>query len=103
METLSRQVDLRYLLGLLNSRYADALLSAIRGGDYHIYPEHLRNLPVPLVPPSDQRPVITLVDKIIAAKAANPQADTTGLEQEVDDMVYSLYGIKEQDIKIMEE
>jgi hypothetical protein len=98
METLSQQVDLRYLLGLLNSRYADALLSAIRGSNYHIYPEHLRNLLVSLVPPSSQQPVITLVDKIIAAKAADPQANTTGLERGIDDMVYSLYGIVECDV-----
>jgi len=49
MEVYSKQIDLRYLLGILNSRYANVLLSYLRGGDYHIYPEHLRNFPIPLI------------------------------------------------------
>ena len=47
METLSAAVDLRYLLAVMNSRYASVLLTNIRGGDYHIYPEHIRNIPIP--------------------------------------------------------
>ncbi|MDR0364161.1 MAG: Eco57I restriction-modification methylase domain-containing protein [Bacteroidales bacterium] len=103
MEALSHQVDLRYLLGLLNSRYAVILLSTIRGGDYHIYPEHLRNLPIPLVPMSSQRPVIALVDKIIAAKAADPQSDTTELEQEIDNLVYRLYNLTHGEVVMIEQ
>jgi adenine-specific DNA-methyltransferase len=83
-------------------RYADALPSAICGGDYHIYPEHLRNLPVPLVPPSDQRPAVALVDKIIAAKAADPQADTTGIERQIDNLVYRLYSLTYEEVKVIE-
>ncbi|HAT81076.1 MAG TPA: hypothetical protein DCS17_06715, partial [Flavobacterium sp.] len=47
MEKLSKEVDLKYLLGILNSKYTSVLLSNLRGGDYHIYPEHLRNMPIP--------------------------------------------------------
>lgn len=47
MEKLSQTVDLRYLLGIMNSRYASVLLTNLRGGDYHIYPEHIRNIPIP--------------------------------------------------------
>lgn len=38
MEELSKTVDLRYLLGVMNSRYASVLLTNLRGGDYHILP-----------------------------------------------------------------
>jgi hypothetical protein len=102
MESLSTQVDLRYFLGVLNSKYASVLLSNLRGGDYHIYPEHLRNLPVPLVSVSEQQPIISLVDKIVAVKTATPQADISALERQIDDMVYSLYGLTEREIKITE-
>jgi hypothetical protein len=91
METLSEQVDLRYLLGVLNSKYAHVLLTNLRGGDYHIYPEHLRNLPIPSISEKKQEPIITLVDKIIATKATTPNADTTDLEKKIDKMVYKLY------------
>jgi adenine-specific DNA-methyltransferase len=42
MQDFSEKIDLKYLLGILNSKYASVLLSNLRGGDYHIYPEHLR-------------------------------------------------------------
>ena len=67
MEELSKTVELRYLLGVMNSKYASVLLMNLRGGDYHIYPEHIRNIPIPSAP-APQKPIIDLVDKILAAK-----------------------------------
>jgi hypothetical protein len=93
MELLSKQVDLRYLLGILNSKYASVLLSNLRGGDYHIYPEHLRNLPVPIVSSEQQKIIINIVDKILVKKKENPQADTSELEQQIDNIMFQLYGI----------
>ena len=47
MEKLSETEDLRYLLGVMNSKYASVLLTNLRSGDYHSYPEHIRNIPIP--------------------------------------------------------
>lgn len=47
MEAQSETVDLKYLLAIMNSRYASVLLTNLRGDDYHIYPEHIRNIPIP--------------------------------------------------------
>ena len=101
MEIFSKQIDLRYLLGILNSKYASVLLSTLRGGDYHIYPEHLRNLPIPLVPINQQQAIITLVNQIVANKKKNPITDTISLEQQIDYLVYGLYGLSEEDIAIV--
>jgi hypothetical protein len=100
MEKLSKAVDLRYLLGILNSKYASVLLSNLRSGDYHIYPEHLRNLPIPLVSPIKQQPIIALVNQILSAKKENQPAEN--LEKEIDRLVYELYGLTEEEIKIIE-
>ena len=102
METLSESVDLRYLLGIMNSRYASVLLTNLRGGDYHIYPEHIRNIPIPFASKEQQKPIIDLVDKILAAKRADNTADTSAMEAEIDRLVYSLYGLTEEEIKIVE-
>lgn len=102
MEELSKTIDLRYLLGVMNSKYASVLLTNLRGGDYHIYPEHIRNIPIPSATPDQQKPIIDLVDKILAAKKANPQADTIKEEAEIDRLVYTLYGLSEDEIKIVE-
>jgi len=44
----------------------------------------------------------TLPRKLLAAKRANPQADTTELEEQIDQMVYELYGLTEDEIRIVE-
>ena len=93
MEKLSETVDLRYLLGILNSRYASHLLSTIRGGDYHIVPEHIRNIPIPTATPVQQQRIIDLVDKILAAKKQDSSIDTTALESKIDELVYKLYEV----------
>jgi len=102
MEAYSERVDLRYLLGVLNSKYASVLLSNLRGGDYHIYPEHLRNMPIPLVSMSRQQPVIDLVKKILSEKKRNSAAKTVELEQKIDALVYKLYGLSKEEIAAIE-
>ena len=102
MEELSKTVELRYLLGVMNSKYASVLLTNLRGGDYHIYPEHIRNIPIPSATPAQQKPIIALVDKILAAKKADSAADTSKEEAEIDQLVYALYGLSEDEIKVVE-
>ena len=65
MEQLSENCDLSFLLAILNSRYAKALLNNIRGGDMNIYPEHIRNIPIPAIPLESQQPFITLADTML--------------------------------------
>ena len=48
------------------------------------------------------------MDKISVAKRSNtltgtrPQADTSKLEKEIDELVYELYGLTEDEVKIAE-
>lgn len=97
MEKLSETVDLKYLLGIMNSKYASVLLTNLRGGDYHIYPEHIRNIPIPVATPAQQQQIIALVDKILAMKKRDSSADTTALESEIDELVYNLYGLTDEE------
>ena len=94
---------MQYLLGVMNSKYTDILLTNIRGGDYHIYPEHIRNTPIPNATEEQQQSIACIVDKILSAKQENLHADTTILEHEIDQLVYQLYGLTEKEIVIIEE
>ena len=98
MEGLSRKVDLLYLLGILNSKYASILLTDIRSGDYHIVPEHIRNIPIALVGKEQQQPIIEFVNSILAAKQLDPNADTSLEEHEIDKLVYHFYGLTYDEI-----
>ena len=102
MEDLSAGYDLRYFLGILNSNYTKILLDDIRGGDYHIYPEHIRKLPIPSATPAQQQPIIDLVETILTKKKQNPQANTSVEENAIDQLVYKLYGLTEEEIKLIE-
>ena len=100
MESLSQKVDLKYLLGILNSKYADVLLTNLRGGDYHIYPEHIRNIPIPNATIEQQQSIVRLVDETLKEKKTN--ADTSSLEAEIDQLVYQLYGLTDDEIAVVE-
>jgi hypothetical protein len=103
LENLSNLVSLEYLLGLLNSKYANKLLCNLRGGGLRIYPDHIRNLPIPIANKDQQLYIESIVNKIVAIKNENPLADTTDLESEIDRLVYQLYGLTEEEIKIVEQ
>ena len=89
METLSGKVDLYYLLAILNSSIADELLADQRGGDYHIYPEHIRNLPIPLPEKEVKKNIGNIAKEILQRRKVN--ADYSDLQEELDKMVASLY------------
>lgn len=44
---------------------------------------------------------IALVDKILAAKKADPTADTSDLENQIDKLVYDLYGLTDPEKEII--
>ena len=50
-----------------------------------------------------QKPFIDLVDQALSAKQLDPQANTKDLEKQIDDIVYQLYGLTDEEIKIVEE
>jgi len=43
-----------------------------------------------------------LVDNILQIKKQNPTADATALESQIDQLVYQLYDLSEEEIKIVE-
>ena len=89
MEALSSEVDLLYLLGVLNSSMAGKLLADQRGGDYHIYPEHIRNLPIPIATSNQQEEIAQLV-RIIMEKIHGGQ-DYEMEQQKINQIVSTLY------------
>lgn len=117
MEELSKKVSLKYLLGIINSKYTNILLDNLRAGDYHIYPEHIRNLPIPLASKEKQIEIENLTDKITEAKRKlEEMKKNNALETEIETQerfidiidnninikVYELYGLSKDEIAIIE-
>ena len=58
---------------------------------------HGETITVPNLSEVMQRPLVRMADQILAAKAADPAADTGKLEEEIDWLVYDLYGLSNEE------
>ena len=99
--------DVKYVLGLLNCNVLNWFYKATTAESGKVFAQVkialLRKLPIYDTNTQQQKPIINLVDKILTTKKANPQADTTALETEIDQRVYDLYELTEEEIAIVEE
>lgn len=105
------KVDKRYILGLLNSKlmsyfYAQKYFAShMQGGAFGFDTLSVGNLPIPKITKENQNlvnEIINLVDKILALKAKNSSADTSKIEKDIDNLIYKLYNLSPNDIKIIE-
>ena len=89
--------SLKYLCAVLNSRlitwYVQNMAATTGMGLTEWTVVTVERIPVPRLTPARQRPLTRLVDRILEAKAANPQSDTSADEGELDRRVYALYGL----------
>ncbi len=94
----------KYLLGVLNSKVSCYLVSQSaagrQGGFLEFKPMYLSPIPIPKQPKNET--ISILVDQIITTKRTNPKADTSALEAQIDKRVYQLYGLTDEEIKIVE-
>ena len=98
--------DLNFLLGILNSKLTTFWFNtAFLNIDTlfpHIQKNQLDSIPIPTVTPDQHKTISDLVDKILAKKQANPAEVTSELEQKIDLIVYRLYGLTFDDVKIVD-
>jgi len=98
--------DSYYLLAILNSKVTDMIMQLVsstkQGGFFEYKPVYIAQIPIPLAVSPQKEQIIDLVTRILAAKQADKDADTGTLEAEVDGLVYGLYGLNEEEIKIIE-
>ena len=103
LEATGRRFTVKYLLAVMNSSSARDFLRANRRSNIHLYPDDWKQLPIPDVPLSQQTPIVALVDEILTARRANPNADITVLEADLNAHVAALYGLTPSEICLVEE
>ncbi|NTW33580.1 MAG: hypothetical protein HGB12_13320 [Bacteroidetes bacterium] len=95
----------KFLYGILNSRIGWWLISkyctAIQNG-YQLIWKYFCQIPIVIASDNKKIFIESKVDQILTTKKINPSADTIALEKEIDLMVYELYGLTEDEIKIVE-
>jgi hypothetical protein len=94
----------KILLGIINSKLIAYFFIKKYNKQDLVFPEiriyELSSLPIKI--PANKSDLEKLVDQILTVKKSHPNADTTILEQQIDQLVYELYGLTEAEIKIVE-
>ena len=102
LEATSRRFAVKYLLGVMNSGSARDFLRANRRSNIHLYPDDWKKLPIPDVSAAEQKPIVAMVDQILALKRTNRAADISALETQLDAAVATLYGLTPEEIANVE-
>ncbi len=106
-QQFTSKISNKFLWALLNSTFVNwycynfIYAKAVR--TMHFDNAVTSRLPVPQnISQEMQKPIITLVDEILALKTKDVKADTSVLDAQLDALVYDLYGLGEEEIKIVE-
>ena len=99
--------DIKYLCALLNSTLICWFLQQVAPtsgmGTFRWKKIYVQTIPIPKISADEQRPYIELVDRILQAKAADPDADTSELEESIDWLVYELYDLTDEETAVVED
>ncbi len=101
--------DYKYLLAILNSRlivyYMQYISSHLGQGAFRWIRQYIEKLPIPKINSKNEKladELINLVDEILKAKEQDKNANTQELENKINSLVYKLYNLTDDEIKIIE-
>ncbi|QEE95360.1 class I SAM-dependent DNA methyltransferase [Helicobacter pylori] len=103
---------LRYLLGMLHSKLITFAFKTFYAGGglgesgYRYKKAFIERIPIPKITHKNQelaRKITDCAKQILALKEKDPKANTQGLEKEIDALVYQLYNLTDEEIKIIED
>ncbi|MFC3867853.1 type IIG restriction enzyme/methyltransferase [Helicobacter equorum] len=103
--------NLYYLLAILNSKCATFVFKTFYAGGglgengFRYKKQFLEKLPIPKIDSTNKAlsdEIISLVEQILESKAKDPTTDTKELESHIDSLVYKLYHLTDDEIKIIE-
>ncbi|GAA7674940.1 Eco57I restriction-modification methylase domain-containing protein [Helicobacter pylori] len=106
------RIDRFLILGVLNSKLMTYFYKKkffpthMQGGAFGFDTLSVETLPIPQITKSNKPTadkIIALVDKILQAKEKDPKANTQRSEKEIDALVYQLYNLTAEEIKIIED
>ncbi|MCK0495772.1 class I SAM-dependent DNA methyltransferase [Helicobacter pylori] len=103
------KIEIKYITALLNSKCIYfAMRKFYMGGgiEGELKTNNLEKIPIPKITPQNQELAHKITDgakAILALKEKDPKANTQKLEKEIDALVYQLYNLTDEEIKIIEE
>ncbi|MGI8041619.1 Eco57I restriction-modification methylase domain-containing protein [Campylobacter coli] len=104
----TQRINVKYLTAILNSKLVAFWLKhkgKMQGNNYQIDKEPLLNIPIVDTNSKNKKladELINLADEILKAKEQDKNANTQELENKINSLVYKLYNLTEEEIKIIE-
>ncbi|MBX2558530.1 class I SAM-dependent DNA methyltransferase [Campylobacter coli] len=104
----TQRINVKYLTAILNSKLIAFWLKhkgKMQGNNYQIDKEPLLNIPIVDTNSKNKKladELINLVDEILKAKEQDKNANTSPLEEKINNMVYKIYNLTEEEIKTIE-
>ncbi|WQX00837.1 class I SAM-dependent DNA methyltransferase [Helicobacter pylori] len=102
------KIEIKYITALLNSKCIYfAMRKFYMGGgiEGELKTNNLEKIPIPQITEKNQELADKITDgvkQILALKEKDPKANTQRLEKEIDALVYRLYNLTDEEIKIIE-
>jgi len=100
VENKKSKYDLKFILAVINSELINFWFKNYFN-DVNIKPEQLRKIPI-INGEINQKPFISIVDKLMSAKSDDTKANTSSRERQLDIMVYHLYNLTYEEAKIID-
>ncbi|MUT42243.1 class I SAM-dependent DNA methyltransferase [Helicobacter pylori] len=103
------KIEIKYITALLNSKCIYfAMRKFYMGGgiEGELKTNNLEKIPIPKITEKNQELADKITDgakQILALKEKDPKANTQKLEKEIDALVYQLYHLTDEEIKIIED
>ena len=99
--------SLKYLLGLINSRLFQYIMYKLtfektKGAFTKAKIFHYYELPIKACNQAEQQKIIDIVDKILSIKKSTPSSNVESLEKCLNDMIYKLYDLTDEEIMEVE-
>ena len=100
-----RSLKLKWLCAILNSQIVTWLIrntARTTGAGLTQWQKFVvETIPVPRSSAESRGPVVDGIDQMLRLKAAGSEGDTTELERHLDHLIYSLYGLTEEEIEVV--
>jgi len=114
---LCSQYDYKYLLAILNSNLLNWYFRNFLSEDLHFYPNDAKSLPIKLLDNSNEKQQTEIIKLVALLLQLHKELQTTVLsekveqlkqrieysEEQIDKLVYELYGLTEEEIGVIEQ
>ena len=100
---LNSKYDPKVILAIMNSKLIDWYFRKTSTNN-HVNIYELEQLPIPnIIIQEQENKIIKLVELILILKSNNINADISNIETQIDAIVYSMYDLTDEEIKVIEE